>query len=62
MLVESFLTFMLTRRGIEADLDKCHTIIGMRSLAFIKEVHKIIGRIPTLTRFLSCSDDKFIHF
>jgi len=33
-----FLGFLLTERGIEANPDKCATIIQMRSLFTIKEV------------------------
>ena len=33
-----FMGFMLTQRGIEANLEKCQTIIDMRSPANIKEV------------------------
>jgi len=33
-----FLGFLLTERGIEANLDKCATIIGMRSPSSVKEI------------------------
>ena len=33
------LGFLLTERGIEANQDKCATIIGMRSPTTVKEVH-----------------------
>ena len=33
-----FLGFLLTERGIEVNPDKCAAIIGMRSLANVKEV------------------------
>jgi len=33
-----FLGFLLTERGIKANLDKCTTIIGMRSPVSVKEV------------------------
>jgi len=33
-----FLRFLLTERGIEANPDKCATIIKMRSPAIVKEV------------------------
>jgi len=33
-----FLGFMLTQRGIEINLDKCMTIIIMRSPSSVKEV------------------------
>ena len=53
-----FLGFMLTRRGIEVNLEKCKAIMNMRSPADAKEVQKLTGRIASLTRFLSCSVDK----
>jgi len=33
-----FLGFLLTERGIEANPDKCATILAMRSPALVKEV------------------------
>ncbi|RDX84590.1 Retrovirus-related Pol polyprotein, partial [Mucuna pruriens] len=50
---DKFLGFMLTRRGIEANLEKCNTIINMRSPRSVKEVQQLVGRITTLSRFLS---------
>jgi len=38
-----FLGFLLTERGIEANLDKCAKIIGMRSPATVKEVQQLTG-------------------
>jgi len=40
-----FLGFLLTRRGIEANLDKCQAIINMRSPTNIKEVQQLTGRL-----------------
>lgn len=54
---------MLTRRGIEANLDDCHAIITMRSPTYIKEVQQIICRLAYLSLFLSCTTDKdFLFF
>lgn len=47
-----FLGFMLTRRGIEPNPEKCVTIIEMRSLNTLKEVRRLIGQLTTLSRFL----------
>ena len=52
------LGFMLTERGIEANLDKCVALIRMRSPATIKEVEQLTGRMGALSRFLSASRDK----
>ncbi|RDY13114.1 Retrovirus-related Pol polyprotein from transposon 17.6, partial [Mucuna pruriens] len=48
-----FLGFMLTRRGIEANPEKCNTVIIMRSPRSVKEVQQLAGRIMTILRFLS---------
>jgi len=53
-----FLGFLLTERSIEANPEKCATIIGMRSLANVKEVQQLTGRMTALSRFLSASGDK----
>jgi len=47
-----FLGFMLTDRGIEANLDKCRAIIEMKSPRNVKEVQRLIGRITALSRFM----------
>nr|KYP59974.1 Retrovirus-related Pol polyprotein from transposon 17.6 [Cajanus cajan] len=53
-----FLGFLLTHRGIEANPDKCSTIIGMRSPTTVKEVQQLAGRMASLSRFLSKGADK----
>jgi len=53
-----FLGFMLTERGIEANLDKCDAIIGMRSPTNIKEVQQLTGHMVALSCFPSASGDK----
>jgi len=53
-----FLGFLLTKRGIEANPDKCASIIGMRSPAIVKEVQQLTGRMTTLSWFLSAGGDK----
>jgi len=53
-----FLGFMLTERGIEANPDKCATILAMRSPASMKEVQLLTGRMATLSRFVSVGGDK----
>ncbi|RDX92741.1 hypothetical protein CR513_25080, partial [Mucuna pruriens] len=55
-----FLGFMLTERGIEANLKKCQAIINMRSPRTIKEVQQLAGRITTLSRFLSRSAERVV--
>lgn len=54
--------FMLTSMRTEENPDKCLTIINMRSMTSVKEVHQLIDRITALSWFLSCLGDKFVHF
>jgi len=43
---------MITQRGIEANLDKCETILRMRSPACLKEVLQLNGKLVALSRFM----------
>lgn len=51
---------MLTNRGIEANLDRCSSVIDVRSPTNVNEVHKLLGRTNYLMRFLSKSIDKML--
>jgi len=53
-----FLGFLLTERGIEANPDKCATIIAMRSPTSVKKVHQLTGRMVALSRFVSTEGDR----
>ena len=53
-----FLGFMLTEREIEANPDKCASIIAMRSPASVKEVQQLTRRMAALSRFVSAGGDK----
>jgi len=53
-----FLGFLLTERGIEANPEKCATILAMRSPTSVKEVQQLTGRMSTLSRFVSAGGDK----
>ncbi|RDX67377.1 Retrovirus-related Pol polyprotein from transposon opus, partial [Mucuna pruriens] len=47
--VDKFLAFMLTRRGIEANLEKCITVINLRSPRIVKksaEKSALIFQLP----------------
>ena len=46
-----FLGFMLTHRGIEANLEKCKAIAEMRSPISIKEIQRLVERL-TASRFV----------
>jgi len=47
-----FLGFMLTLKGIEANPDKCSTILNMQSPTTLKEVQSLVGKLTSLSRFL----------
>jgi len=53
-----FLGFLLTERGIEANLEKCATILAMRSPISVKEVQQLTRRMGALSRFVSVGGDK----
>ena len=53
-----FLGFLLTERGIEANPEKCATIVAMRSPTKVKEVQQLTGRLTALSRFMSAGGEK----
>jgi len=53
-----FLGFMLTRRDIEANPEKCQAIIDMRSPNNVKEVQRLVRRLTVIARFLPKLADK----
>ena len=53
-----FLGFLLTEHGIKANPDKCAAILAMRSLASVKEVQQLTGRMAALSKFVSAGGDK----
>jgi len=53
-----FLGFMLTHRGIEANPEKSSTITKMHSSENDKEIQRLIGRLTTLSRFVSRLEKK----
>lgn len=57
-----FLGFMLTKRGIKANLDKYQSVIAMRSPTNFKEMQRLTGCLATLSSFLSCASDKAFLF
>ncbi|RDX93464.1 Retrovirus-related Pol polyprotein from transposon 17.6, partial [Mucuna pruriens] len=52
-----FLGFMLTKRGIEANPERCKAITNVRSPRSIKEVQQFMGKVTTLARFISKSSE-----
>ena len=57
-----FLGFMVSEKGIEANLEKVRAILEMASPRTVKEVQKLIGRIVTLNRFVLKATDKCLPF
>ncbi|KAL0294002.1 UNVERIFIED_CONTAM: Retrovirus-related Pol polyprotein from transposon.6 [Sesamum radiatum] len=57
-----FLGFMVTQRGIEANLDKIKTILDMGPPTNINQVQRLTGRIAALSRFISKSAEKGLPF
>ncbi|XP_072058156.1 uncharacterized protein [Arachis hypogaea] len=57
-----FLGFLLTRRGIEANPDKCRAVLDMASPKTVKEVQRLTGRLAALSRFVPCLASTSIPF
>ena len=57
-----FLGFMVSHRGIEANLDKIQAILNMEPPQNVKEVQSLTGRVATLNRFVSKVTDKCLPF
>ena len=57
-----FLCFMVSHRGIEANLDKIQVILNMEPPRNIKEVQSLTGRVVALNRFVSTTTDKCLPF
>ena len=60
--LEKFLGFMVSHRGIEANLEKIKEILDMKPLQNIKEVQSLTGRVATLNRFVFKTTDKCLPF
>ena len=57
-----FLGFMVSQRGIEANLETVQAIINKTSPKTVKEVQKLTGRIAALNMFVSRATDKCLPF
>nr|KYP49835.1 Retrovirus-related Pol polyprotein from transposon 17.6 [Cajanus cajan] len=53
-----FFGFMITSRGIEANLEKCKAIIQMQSPQTVKDVQRLTGRLVSMSRFIPRLADK----
>ena len=57
-----FLRFMVSQRGIEANLEKVKAILEMSLPKTVKEVQSLIGKVAALNRFISKAKDKCLPF
>ena len=57
-----FLDYLVTYRGIEANLKQINALIEMASPKNKREVQRLTGRLATLNRFISRSTDKCLPF
>ena len=57
-----FLGFMVSHRGIKANLEKIKAILDMKSPQSIKEVQSLTGQVATLNRFVSKVTDRCLSF
>ena len=57
-----FLGFMVSQRGIEANLDKIRAIVEMAPPRNVKEVQSLNGKVVALKRFVSRATDKCLPF
>ena len=62
VMAGKFLGFMVSQKGIEANLDKIWAIIGMAPPKNVKEVQSLNGKIVALNRFVSRVTDKYLPF
>ena len=60
--VRKFLEFMVSQRGIKANLDKIRAIMELAPPRNVKEVQSLNGKIATLNRFVSRATDKCLPF
>jgi len=57
-----FLGFMVSQRGIKANLDKIQAIMEMTPPRNVKEVQSLNGKITALNKFVSRAMDKCLPF
>lgn len=52
----------MTEQGIEANPDKVQSLQKMKVPRSIRDVQRLVGRITTLSRFISRSADRSLPF
>ena len=62
VIAGKFLGFIVSQRGIEANLNKIRVILEMAPLKNVKEVQSLNGKVAALNRFVSRAMDKYLPF
>ena len=62
VLSGKFLGFIVSQKGIEANLDKIQAILNTEPPKNVKEVQSLTRRVATLNRFVSKATDKCLPF
>ena len=62
MTTGKFIGFMVSQRGIEANLNKIRAIIEMAPPRNVKEVQSLNGKIAALDKFVSRATDNCLPF
>ena len=62
VLSRKFVGFMVSQRGIEANLDKIQVILNMEHPKIIKDVQSLTGRVAAHNMFVSKTTDKCLPF
>ncbi|GKV11423.1 hypothetical protein SLEP1_g22684 [Rubroshorea leprosula] len=57
-----FLSFMVSRRGIEDNPEKIKAVVEMEPPKSVKDMQRLTGRVAALHRFISKSADKCLPF
>ncbi|KAM1717529.1 hypothetical protein ACFX11_025352 [Malus domestica] len=57
-----FLGFVISQLGIEANPEKIKEILNMKEPVTSKDIQSLIGKMATLTRFISKATDRCAHF
>ncbi|KAM1237264.1 hypothetical protein ACFX2J_038117 [Malus domestica] len=57
-----FLGFMISQRGIKANLEKIKVILNMKEPVTSKDIQSLTGKVVALTRFISKATDRCAHF
>ncbi|GKU99640.1 hypothetical protein SLEP1_g12455 [Rubroshorea leprosula] len=59
---EKFLSFVVSRRGIEVNSEKIKAVAEMEPSKLVKDIQRLTGRVAAFHRFISKSVDKCLPF